>query len=449
MHASITSAYLARYRSAAAASPVELLPLTGAQRRFLISRRLAPQSRSDVVPLFFAYPRGTLDQERLARAAATVAARHPALCGGFATVRGTPVLRVGGPSAEAARITVAPGGTAREALRAALLDWPADGPALRLLVAGEPAGDEELLALALDHAACDEQSLGVLTAELTEAYEKDEAYRRGEPPAAGPAPQALADYRQAVELQLAAEDAAGGPAAQAHWGRRLGGLTGTGGGAATSTGMLAERLPAAGGAARSAVFPALLDAVGVAAHRLHRTPGASGAPAGGGQLALGYPWGGRPPGAPAVLGCFLNTLVHPAGPAATDDPEALADAWWDDLDHAGTPFDEVVRAARTAGAPWTGDLEAMLTLEDLHRRPPLVLGGTPGRETHLAGRPLAAPLAVSASHGDDLLVRLAWDSDRFPEADARAAFDDLLAVLRRHLHARPGTDSTDSTDDRG
>ncbi|MFE4399006.1 hypothetical protein ACFRPV_34755, partial [Kitasatospora sp. NPDC056808] len=53
------------------------------------------------------------------------------------------------------------------------------------------------------------------------------------------------------------------------------------------------------------------------------------------------------------------------------------------------------------------------------------------------GRPLAAPMAVSASHGDDLLVRLAWDRDRFPEADAHAAFDDLLAVLRHHLPARP------------
>ncbi|MFF4382522.1 non-ribosomal peptide synthetase [Kitasatospora sp. NPDC001547] len=422
MHASITAAYLARYRTAAAESPVELLPLTGAQRRFLITRRIAPQSRTDVVPLFFAYPRGTLDLDRLARAAAAVAAHHPALCGGFATVRGTPVLRTGGPSAEAARIAVAPGGTARAALRAALLDWPADGPALRLLVAADPGGDEELLALALDHAACDEQSLGVLAAELGAAYEQDE------PPADGPSPQALADYRQAVELQLAAEDAAGGPAAQAHWGRRLGALTGAGGGTATSTGMLSERLPAAEGAARGAVFPALLDAVGSALHRLHRTDD---------PLALGYPWGGRPAGAPAALGCFLNTLVHPTTSGPATDLDALADAWWDDLDQAGTPFDEVVRAARTAGAPWSGALDALLTLEDLHRRPPLVLGGTPGRETHLEGRPLAAPLAVSASHGDDLLVRLAWDRDRFPEADAHAAFEELLAGLRHHLHTRP------------
>ncbi|MFE4972429.1 non-ribosomal peptide synthetase [Kitasatospora sp. NPDC056651] len=431
MHASITAAYLARYRSAAADSPEELLPLTGAQRRFLITRRLVPQNRSDVVPLLFAYPRGTVDPDRLARAAVAVAAHHPALCGGFATVRGTPVLRTGGPSAEAVRIAVEPGGTARAALREALLDWPAGGPALRLLVAADPDGEEELLVVALDHAACDEPSLGVLTAELGTAYERDE------PPEAGPTPQELADYRQAVEAQLAAEDAAGGPVAQAHWGRRLGGLTGAGGGPATSTGMLTERLPAAEGAARRAVFPALLDAVGSAAHRLHRTEESPGPQGGGGALALGYPWGGRPANAPGVLGCFLNTLVHPATSGPATDLNVLADAWWDDLDQAGTPFDEVVRAARAAGSPWSGGLDALLTLEDLHRRPPLALGGVDGRETHLAGRPLAAPLAVSASHGDDLLVRLAWDRDRFPEAEAQAAFGELLAVLGHHLHARP------------
>ncbi|MFI6155008.1 non-ribosomal peptide synthetase [Kitasatospora sp. NPDC051170] len=424
MSASITAAYLARYCALAADSPTEFLPLTGAQRRFLITRRLAPQgARSDLVPLFFAYPRGTVDPERLARAAIAVAARHPALCGAFATVRGTPVLRVGGPSAEAVRVPVAPGTTARQALLAALRDWPEDGPALRLLLAAGDDEEEELLALALDHAACDEQSLGVLTAELTEAYAS------GEQPATGPDGRALDAYREAVHLQLAAEDAAATPAAQAHWGRRLAALTGAGGGAATATAMLSARLPAAEGAARSAVFPALLAAVGSAAHRLYGTDSEAGAD---GPLALGYPWGGRPPGAPAALGCFLNTLVHPATRESAD-LEALADHWWDDLDHAGTPFDEVVRAARAAGAGWTGSLDAMLTLEDLHRRPPLAFDGVAGRETHLAGRPLAAPLAVSASHGAELLVKFAWDEGRFPAAAAQGAFEHLLTTLDEHL----------------
>lgn len=422
---SITAAYLARYRAVAAGAPQSLLPLTGAQRRFLITRRLTPGGRPETVPVFFSYPRGTVDLPRLQRAATTVAARHPALCGAFANVRATPVLRVGGPSAEAARVAVAPGACAREALREALLDWPADGPALRLLVARAPEDDEELLAVALDHAACDEQSLGVVTAELEHAYAVDDR------PGTGPDEAAVADYREAVERQLAAEDAAATPAAHAHWGGRLAGLTATEAGPAHSTGMLSARVP---GAARGSVFPALLDAVAVAAHRLHRPGGPLGTgPGRSGPLALGYPWGGRPPGAPAALGCFINTLVHPALPGPTQDLEALADGWWDDLDHADTPFDEVVRAARAAGAGWNGALDGLLTLEDLHRRPPLALAGVPGRETHLAGRPLPVPLAVSASHGDDLLVRLAWDRERFPDATAEAAFEGLLGALRHHL----------------
>ncbi|MEU8515787.1 non-ribosomal peptide synthetase [Kitasatospora sp. NPDC048722] len=422
---SITAAYLARYRAVAADAPQALLPLTGAQRRFLITRRLTPGGRPEIVPVFFAYPRGTVDLRRLQRAATAVAARHPALCGAFANVRATPVLRVGGPSAEAARVAVAPGGSAREALRQALLDCPADGPALRLLVAEEPDFDEELLAVALDHAACDEQSLGIVTAELEDAYAADAQ------PGSGPDEAAVADYREAVERQLAAEDAASTPAAHAHWGERLGGLTTTEAGAAHSTGMLTERVP---GAVRGSVFPVLLDAVAVAAHRLHGTGGPLGTgPDRSRPLALGYPWGGRPPGAPAALGCFINTLVHPALPGPTRDLDALADNWWDDLDHADTPFDEVVRAARAAGAGWSGAMDGLLTLEDLHRRPPLALAGVPGREIHLAGRPLPVPLAVSASHGDDLLVRLAWDRERFPDATAEAAFEGLLVALRHHL----------------
>ncbi|MGW4894819.1 condensation domain-containing protein [Kitasatospora sp. NPDC004240] len=442
MQPSITAAYLARYRSvAASAGPAELLPLTGAQRRFQLTRRMDPQGRPDVVPLFFAYPRGTVDPDRLRRAAYRVAARHPALRGRFEALRGTPVLRLA-PAApvadrvEVARIAVAPGGSAEEALRRALLDWRTDGPALRLLLAAGPQDAEELLAVALDHAVCDEQSLGLVTAELGTAYDEtasgETASDEDGPYGTAPTPDTdgLAAYREAVELQLAAEARAAGPASHAHWAARLGALAGT----ATTpprhteapppTGMLTHRLPAATGAARGAVFPALLDAVGAAARR----------PAGTERtLALGYPWGGRPPGAPPVLGCFLNTLVHPVAPGPAADLDTLGEAWWDDLDHADTPFDEVVHAARAGGARWSGALDGLLTFEDLGRRPPLALGGVAGRETHLAGRPLAAPLAVSASHGEDLLIRLGWDRDRCPDAVAEAAFEDLLATLRHHL----------------
>ncbi|SDT18476.1 hypothetical protein SAMN05216371_1482 [Streptomyces sp. TLI_053] len=461
MHSSITAAYLTRYRSLASAAgtgpdPVPLLPLTGAQRRFLITRHRDRLARTDIVPLFFAFPRGTVDLPRLRRAALRLARRHPALCGGFTVLRGTPVLRLGEPSVEVARVLVdpsgpaapgavaAPGagigatavdgaagaglpdGPARAALLRALLDWPTDGPALRLLLAAGPQDEEELLAVALDHAACDEQSLGLVTEGLGAAYaEPDE----GETAPDAAQAEAVEAYRVAVEGQLDAEARAAGEAAQRHWAARLGALADAPdaagpAGPARSTGMAVDRLPAVTGAARSGVFPALLDAVAAAAHRLD---------GGDRVLALGYPWGGRPADTAPVLGCFLNTLVHPAPPGPPRPLDALGADWWDDLDHADTPYDEVVRAARSAGASWSGALDGLLTFEDLHRRPPLLLGGVAGREVHLAGRPLAAPIAVSASHGEDLLVRLAWDRERYPDAAAEAAFAVLLATLRHHL----------------
>ncbi|MFB8171049.1 non-ribosomal peptide synthetase [Kitasatospora purpeofusca] len=450
MHSSITAAYLTRYRSLASAAgtgpdAAPLLPLTGAQRRFLITRHRDRLARTDIVPLFFAFPRGTVDLARLRRAALRLARQHPALSGEFTVLRGTPVLRLGEPSVEVTRVPVDPSGPAagalavdgasgaglpdgpaRAALLRALLDWPTDGPALRLLLAAGPQDEEELLAVALDHAACDEQSLGLVTEGLGAAYADPDGGE--DAPGAGQA-EAVESYRAAVEGQLDAEARAASEAAQRHWAARLGALAdapeGTGpAGAARSTGMAVDRLPAVTGAARSGVFPALLDAVAAAAHRLD---------GGDRVLALGYPWGGRPADTAPVLGCFLNTLVHPAPPGPARPLDALGAEWWDDLDHADTPYDEVVRAARSAGASWSGALDGLLTFEDLHRRPPLVLGGTAGREVHLAGRPLAAPIAVSASHGEDLLVRLAWDRERYSDAAAEAAFAALLATLRHHL----------------
>ncbi|WP_406111130.1 non-ribosomal peptide synthetase [Kitasatospora purpeofusca] len=450
MHSSITAAYLTRYRSLASAAGTgpdraPLLPLTGAQRRFLITRYRDRLARTDIVPLFFAFPRGTVDLPRLRRAALRLAGQHPALCGEFTVLRGTPVLRLGEPSVEVARVPVGPSGTeagavdeaagaglpdgpARAALLRALLDWPTDGPALRLLLAAGPQDEEELLAVALDHAACDEQSLGLVTEGLGAAYADADG---GEDASGAGRDEAVAAYRAAVEGQLDAEARAASEAAQRHWAARLGALAdapaGTGpAGAARSTGMAVDRLPAVTGAARSGVFPALLDAVAAAAHRLD---------GGDRVLALGYPWGGRPADTAPVLGCFLNTLVHPAPPGPPRPLDVLGAEWWDDLDHADTPYDEVVRAARSAGASWSGALDGLLTFEDLHRRPPLVLGASAGREVHLAGRPLAAPIAVSASHGEDLLVRLAWDRERYSDAAAEAAFAALLASLRHHLGA--------------
>ncbi|MFD7663620.1 non-ribosomal peptide synthetase [Streptomyces sp. NPDC059788] len=447
--ANITEQYLARYEKAAAgvSDPDLLLPVTGAQRRFLLARRLAPGGRPDVVPLFFAFPRGTVDLERLRAAAGHLAAAHPALRTRPDVLRGAPVQRLGAPEAQVSRVTPRPGESAAAALRRTLLAWAAEGPPLRLFLAdahaggtradgpdaGAPgtAGAVEILALALDHAVCDEQSLGRISADLGEAYglglgPGDVAPDRAAAEAAG--------YREAVRLQLDAEQRASGPDALAYWARRIAPALASGGvpephrAAQVSpaaqqsrpTGALQTRLPIRADDGRATAFPVLLGACGSIARALYGTAAPGRTP------LLGYPWGGRPAAAPPALGCFLNTVVHPAAACGPDD---LTTTWWDDLDRADTPFDEVVRAARSGAAPWPGRLDGLLTFEDLHRRPPLRLGGVAGREVHIDGRPLQAPFAVSVSYGADLLVRMAWDREAFPDGLVQDAFAALTAEL--------------------
>ncbi|KAB7839556.1 non-ribosomal peptide synthetase [Streptomyces mobaraensis] len=415
---SITSSYLDRYRrltsSEGSGAP---LPVTGAQRRFLLARRLDPVGRPALVPLFFAFPAGAVDTARLESAAGHLAALHPALRVRPEVVRGVPVQRIGEPEGWVREVPVPPGATAAEVLPRALADWPAEGPPLRFLLATGD-GTEDVLALVLDHAVCDEQSLGGITDGLTRAYAEGlgpddvPATRRAEGTAA---------YREAVELQLAAEERASAPTARAYWARRLAGLRPppplAGRPEATGTGSTRLRLPSPAGDGRAAAFPAALDACARAARTLY---GAEHVP------ALGYPWGGRPAAAAPVLGCFLNTVAHPAD---AEGPEARTAAWWDDLDHADAPFDEVVHAARGAGVPWSGRFDGLLTFEDLGRRPPLRLGGATGRETHLDDRPLQAPFAVSVSYGDDVLVRMAWRRSDVPDDRAEDAFAALVSVL--------------------
>ncbi|MDH2391126.1 condensation domain-containing protein [Streptomyces sp. HNM0663] len=408
----ITSLYLTRYRRLGTDA---LLPVTGAQRRFLLARRMDPSGRPAVVPLFFAFPSGTLDLARLRTAADRLAAAHPALRARPETLRGTPVQRMGDPVAEVRRAPRQPGESAADALLRTLTAWSAEGPPLRLYLADD--GPEEILAVAMDHAVCDEQSLGAVLADLSAAYRDRLRPEDVEPRAAA---EALQGYRDAVHLQLDAEARASSGEALAYWAQRLAPLRPAAParrpGAGQAAGTAQARLPVADGDRRAAAFPVLLDACADAARVLY---GPDCLP------PLGYPWGGRPAAAPPVLGCFLNTVVHPAAPGA--DPAA----WWDDLDHADTPFDEVTRAARAAGCEWSGALDGLLTFEDLGHRPELVLGGVTGRETHIDGRPVQGPFAVSVSYGADLLVRMTWDRAAVADGLAQEAFARLLDALAR------------------
>ncbi|UUY46175.1 condensation domain-containing protein [Streptomyces yangpuensis] len=436
---SITSQYLARYRRLAGDRSDTLLPVTGAQRRFVLVRSLDPSGRPDLVPMFFAFPYRTIDPERLRAAARRLAARHTALRSRVGVVRGTPVLSVpADPDAVVTRPDLLPGESPADAIRRALASWDAQGPAMRILLVSDEEREEDILAVVLDHAACDGRSLARIVDELGAAYDEDD-------PAATAAPEEthaeLAAYRDAVLGQLAAEERAETPEAAAYWADRLRALD-THAPApsparvpegARPSGAAQARLPAHDGGGVS--FPGLLDACRSATRELYGTDR---------TVPLGYPWGGRPTGAEPVIGCFLNTLVFPVGTGRGSGPgpgpgpstgtgtgsEATADAWWDDLDRADVPFDAVVTAVRSAGSRWTGGLDGLLTVDDDTRRPPLKLAGAEGREIHVDGRPVRAPFALSVTQGAEIRLRMVWDRAVLDDETAHRAFDALTHALR-------------------
>ncbi|MEU9124885.1 non-ribosomal peptide synthetase [Streptomyces sp. NPDC048506] len=429
---SITSQYLDRYRRLDDGAGVPtLLPVTGAQRRFVLVRAMDPAGRPDLVPMFFSFPRGTVDTRRLAAAARHLAALHPVLRARPAVLRGTPVLRLEQPEVPVVEVPCAPGEDAADALRRALNDWTPQGPPLRLFLTSSQHDDgddgddrHEVLAVVLDHTACDGSSLARIVEELGTAYAAASTVE-------GPSPTDVAAeldaYREAVLLQLDDEARAGSPAALEYWGDRLRAVRERAPLPAPQA-PSADRLPSGSAELRipapegGASFPQLLDACRAAAAVLYGR---------GHVVPLGYPWGGRPPGAAPVLGCFLNTVVFPTatGPAAAA-PEETAGAWWDDLDRAGTPFDEVVHAARTAGSGWAGRLDGLLTVDDARRRAPLRLGGVTGQEVHIDGRPVRGPFAVSVTQGPELHLRMVWDRAVHSDDTAEDAFAALTGALR-------------------
>ncbi|MFF2788986.1 condensation domain-containing protein [Streptomyces sp. NPDC058049] len=436
---SITSQYLARYRRLTDDRSDILLPVTGAQRRFLLVRSLDPSGRPDVVPMFFAFPHGSIDPERLRAAASRLAARHTALRSRPAVIRGTPVLRVADPDVSMTRPDLVPGEAPADALRRALDSWDAQGPPLRLFLVHDAERAQDILAVALDHAVCDGRSLARIVDELGAAYGEEPTQSHAAP---GETAAELAAYQDAVLRQLAAEERAETPEAAAYWADRLRALQAHAPAprparvpeGARPSGAAQARLPAHDGGVS---FPALLDACRSAVRELYG-PGRA--------VPLGYPWGGRPPGAEPVVGCFLNTLVFPAdtgrgtgtgtghGPGHGPGPEATADAWWDDLDRADVPFDAVVAAVRAAGSGWTGGLDGLLTVDDDSRRPPLVLAGVEGREVHVDGRPVRGPFAVSVTQGAEIRLRMVWDRAVLDDESAHRAFDALTHALRPSEH---------------
>ncbi|MFF3909859.1 condensation domain-containing protein [Streptomyces sp. NPDC001848] len=401
MHRSITGTYLKHYSNVHNGAD-ELMPLTGAQRRFHHTRSADPHDRVRILPVFLEFPPGLLSTHRLEQATRSVLLRHPALRGAADTVGGVPVLRIGPvPSGPIVREIVA---SDDAAVWAALDDWPAGRGSLRVLLARDDRRD--LLAIGFDHLVCDGESTGLVLDDLMSGYQS--GVREPDSLAAAE----LRRYREVVERQLEKEHAASGPEALAHWTSRVRdagpGLWGRDAGEPGGRVSSAWQRVALPGSATDRPFPVLLAACHTA---LARTPGTA---------PVAYTWGGHDEA--GVVGCFINTvLANPQG-------DGVRESWWDDLEFVDTPFDEVVRAARACHASWTGHLDLVLTLIDRTRRPAPVLDGVPARFRYPPGNRMEEPVIVTAVHDrGELSLRIDHDPTIVPGAAATGIADVLRA----------------------
>lgn len=407
MHRSITGTYLKHYASVHNGAD-DVMPLTGAQRRFHHTRSADPGDRVRVLPVFLEFPPGLLSTDRLEHATRSVLLRHPALRGAADTVGGVPVLRIG-PVPEEPIVQDIVASDTDAAVWAALDDWPAGRGSFRVLLARDDRRD--LLAIGLDHLVCDGESTGLVLDELMSAYQS------GERVPDSVAAAELRRYRDVVQRQLAREHAASEPEALAHWTSRVRdagpGRWGRDRDPSEPHGQSSawERV-ATPESSTQRPFPVLLAACHTA---LARIPGTA---------PVAYTWGGHDNADNAdeagVVGCFINTVL--ANPCDDD----VRESWWEDLEFVDTPFDEVVRAARASHAPWTGHLDLILTVIDRTHRPAPVLDGVPGRFRYPPGNRIEDPVIVTAVQDqDELTLRIDHDPTIVPGAAATGIADAL------------------------
>ncbi len=420
MYRSITQTYRTRFeavRDELAGAGDDVLPLTGAQRRFHHAQCMQPESRRTVVCLFAEFPAATVSAELLRRAAEAVVRRNPALRSRVDSYAGVPLQRIVEVNVSVREVS---GHDARKVVRAALDEWPGDAGPFQLVLGRDTHTD--LLALAFDHIVCDETSIGQVVAQLTEAYGAD----------VDVPDRVVVDgmdrYRDAIHTQLDRELGASGEEALVHWLSRLRdahtGRWAVGRradeGAASRSDWRTVALPTVRG--RGQLFPTLLASCRAALVEHDDT------------APVCYTWaGGREAGPESVMGCFINTVVCcPPG----DGFQAVQHAWWDDLEWADTPFDEVVRAARQAKLRWSGHLDLVLTLDDRSQRTIPVLGGVAGKETYVPGMRVGAPMIVSASYDrHELNLRVDHNPALVPDDMADHISGAIVDAVRKRFHA--------------
>jgi hypothetical protein len=136
------------------------------------------------------------------------------------------------------------------------------------------------------------------------------------------------------------------------------------------------------------------------------------------------------------MGCFMNTTISVDEPDPAADPAA---AWppfltrfWSDIEHAETPFDEVVLAVGDATRTgWSGNPDALLAFEDVSRRPVIRIRDTVAAEWLPPWlSPKAALGGTAQFDGAVVRPRLVHDPGRVPRSYAT----ETAAAWRRRLH---------------
>ncbi|MEV7023614.1 amino acid adenylation domain-containing protein [Kitasatospora sp. NPDC093558] len=406
-----------------------VLPASSGQKRLWLLCSLDPRANLAYLLNGGARITGPLDAGRLAEALRAVARRHEILRTTLREENGELVQVVHptwqwDPTAE-------PDSPAPD--EAELLDhWRhftvdlAEGPLFRARVVRRSA-DEHLLLLSLHHAIADGWTLGLLLDEIAAHYRDPSGY-------ALPGLQ----YGDFAHWQSTAPpDDAG----LAHWRDHLAG--------AQDLDLPTDRPRAARTTHRGAAVPVTLPAAAV--DRLARTTGTTafavvatavtlvlGAASGSRDLTIGIPTSGRThPDTAGLLGFFTNTLPlrstrDPAatlGTALRDTHHALMAAHR----HAGTPFEEIVRAAQSAASqhgPGRSPLfQVMLALNETPART-LDLPGLAVSRIELAPAETQFELSLHLERvGDVIAGHLTYNTDLFESGTAELLAERFGAVL--------------------
>ena len=333
-------------------------PLTPAQERLWFLERLTPGNAAYVMPLALRF-RGGVVPARVEAALTAVLARHPALRAQLVT---GPALRIV-PAAPVALPAMAGDAALVQRLALAPFDLSADpaGPLWRAALVMLPDGDA-VLVLTVHHIIADGISMGVLLHDLATAWSGAAL-----PPPGAPSYGSLARTRRA---RLDAPEAR---AALAREGERLRGLP------PLDLPLDRPRPPvrdATGGAVPLSLSPALAAELRRLARQEGTTPFAvllAGWVAllhrlcGQDRLAIGVPVAGRPPGAEATIGLFVDTAVVAADCSGRLGFRALLRQMTEasrTAIAAAVPFERLVEAVRPDRDPSrTPLIETTLTLQ--------------------------------------------------------------------------------------